>query len=124
MTDAQLISALLAIASDPAKFAAAQEIAKEKLFRYDGEIYPRDGCAITLSILLQKAGIGIADIYLAKTIGNILKKRKWKVIPVGEQKAGDVGSTCGPKPGKNDHVYLVLDALGKDKMLIADNQVP
>ena len=45
------------------------------------------------------------------------------MIQVGQQQAGDIGSTCGPEPHHGtDHIYLVLKPVNADEMLIADNQ--
>jgi hypothetical protein len=125
MSDGQYIAALVGIASDANQLITAQQVAAKKLLDYDGEIYPHDGCAITLSVLLQQAGIAVADTYQAIVLGNTLKlKRKWQVIPVGQQKMGDVGSTCGDEPNHgSDHIYLVLKTLNDDEMVIADNQM-
>lgn len=121
MSDKDYIPRLIRIASN--NLQAEQHVAARKLLNYDGEIYPRDGCAITLSTLLEAAGINVADTYQALALGNVLKKRGWKVIPLGEQQAGDVGSTCGPTPAHGfDHIYLVLQHLNQDEMVIADNQ--
>lgn len=124
MSDSQFIPKLLEIASDADQLVEAQHIAAKKLLDYDGEIYPSDGCAITLSVLLQEAGIGIADTYQAIALGNaLMTKRNWKVVPTGQQQAGDVGSTCGSKPHHgSDHIYLVLRVLNSDEMVVADNQ--
>jgi hypothetical protein len=126
MSDGQFIPALLNIASDANALVTAQQVAAKKLLDFDGETYPQDGCAITLSVLLQEAGIAVSDTYQAIVLGNTLKlKRKWQVIPVGQQKAGDVGSTCGAEPNHgSDHIYLVLKTLNTDEMVIADNQMP
>jgi hypothetical protein len=125
MSDGQCIPALVRIASDANQLITAQQIAAKRLLDYDGEIFPHDGCAITLSVLLQESGISVADTYQAIVLGNTLKlKRKWQVIPVGEQKTGDVGSTCGSEPVHgSDHIYLVLKILNDDEMVIADNQM-
>jgi hypothetical protein len=125
-TDKSRIPSLLELADNATTLDSAQQRAAQKLRAYDGEVYPQDGCAITLSTLLQDAEIGVPDIYQAITLGRHLRdKRKWQVIPVGQQQVGDVGSTCGdvPKHG-NDHIYLVLQKLNADEMLIADNQKP
>src|SRR6185437_4417457 len=113
MSDGQFIHALLQLASDPDQLVAAQHVAAKKLLDYDGEIYPSDGCAITLSVLLQEAGIDVADTFKAIVLGDALKtRRNWRVVPVGQQLAGDVGSTCGSKPHHGtDHIYLVLKVL-------------
>jgi hypothetical protein len=124
MSDGQFIPVLLELASDTDQLVAAQHIAAKKLLDYDGETYPSDGCAITLSVLLQESGIEVADTYQAIVLGNTLKtKRNWKVVLVGQQEAGDVGSTCGPKPHHGtDHIYLVLKVLNSNEMVVADNQ--
>jgi hypothetical protein len=51
--------------------------------------------------------------------------RKWMRVKVGKQQAGDVGvcfSQSNDVSGA-DHIYLVVEPQGDDKMLIADNQV-
>lgn len=115
---------LIKLATDTISFTDVQKRAAKKLLDYDGEIYPHDGCAITLSILLQNSGVNVSDTYQAIELTNELKdKRKWAKIPVGQQQAGDVGTTCGnlAKHG-SDHIYLVLKRLNDDEMIIADNQ--
>jgi len=94
------------------------------LLNYDGEKYPTDGCAITLCVLFQEAGIAIEDTYQAIELGRrLIDGRNWVVIPLGQQQAGDLGSTCGPQPHHGfDHIYLVLQPMNEDEMVIADNQ--
>lgn len=119
------LATMIAIGSDKDRLQNAQHVAARKLLKFDGEIYPSDGCAITLSVLLQQAGIAIPDTFQAIALGNLLKKLGWQVIPVGQQQAGDVGSTCGAHAQHGvDHVYLVLRSVNADEMVIADNQRP
>ncbi|MBW0002731.1 MAG: DUF1906 domain-containing protein [Hyphomicrobiales bacterium] len=119
------ISKLLAIASNPETLQAAQAVAAQRLLIYDGEKYPHDGCAITLSVLLQQAGIDVPDTYMALDICRLLKSRGWNTFPVGEQQRGDIGSTCGTVARHGtDHVYVVLRDLNTDEMVVADNQEP
>jgi hypothetical protein len=121
--DGSAIPALIKLASDPAQLNAAQHVAAKRLLDFDGEIYPSDGCAITLSVLLQEAGIAVADTFQALAMGNLLGNRGWQVIAVGAQQPGDVGSTCGTTPHHgDDHVYLVLRMVNSDEMVVADNQ--
>lgn len=125
MSDAQFIPGLVTFASDAHQLQAAQHVAAQRLLAFDGEVFPSDGCAITLSVLLQDAGIAVKDTFKAIDLGNVLKKRGWQVIPVGSQQSGDVGSTCGPEAHHGfDHIYLVLKVLNTDEMVIADNQQP
>jgi hypothetical protein len=124
VADKARIAKLLALAGAIPSLESAQNRAAAALLAYDGEVYPQDGCAITLSFLLRDAGIDVPLIYQAITLGQHLHSvRKWDVVPVGQQAAGDVGSTCGPDahPGF-DHIYLVLKRLNDDEMLVADNQ--
>jgi hypothetical protein len=123
-SDREHISDLIRLASDVSQLQEAQRNAAWKLLKFDGEIYPLDGCAITLSILLQEAGISIKDTFQAFALGNLLKsERNWKTVEVGQQKNGDVGSTCRSQPiHGEDHIYLVLRALNPDEMVVADNQ--
>jgi hypothetical protein len=94
--------------------------------RTDGEKYPQDGCAITLSVLLQEAGIDVPDTYMAIDMSRLLQSRGWTKIVVGGQQNGDVGSTCGEVAHHGtDHVYVVLRVLNPDdpdEMVVADNQ--
>jgi hypothetical protein len=85
--DGGAISNLLAIASNPKMLQAAQAVAAQRLLVYDGEKYPQDGCAITLSVLLQEAGVDVADTYMAIDICGVLQSRGWTKIAVGSRKA-------------------------------------
>jgi len=76
MSDGEYIAKLMAIGADSNLLQTAQHVAAKKLLDYDGEIYPQDGCAITLSVLLQEAGIAVPDTYLAITLGNTLRKQR------------------------------------------------
>jgi hypothetical protein len=125
MSDQDCISKLIQIASDNTQLINAQHVAAKKLLDYDGEKYPSDGCAITLSVLLQEAGISVSDTFMAFDLGNILKGRGWTVIPLSDAEAGDVGSTCGAEPDHGvDHIYLLLKPVNGDEMVVADNQAP
>jgi hypothetical protein len=100
-------------------------VGHDQLLDFDGEVFPSDGCAITLSILLQEAGISVPDTFRAIDLGNVLKNKNWKTIAVGDQQAGDIGSTCGSQPHHGqDHIYLVLRAVNPNEMVVADNQQP
>jgi hypothetical protein len=125
MGDSSHIPGLVKLASDANQLIAAQHTAAKRLLDFDGEVFPSDGCGITLSVLLEEAGISVKDTFQALALGNVLKERGWQVIPLGSQKTGDVGSTCGPVAHHGqDHIYLVLRVLNSDEMVIADNQQP
>jgi hypothetical protein len=124
MADSEYIANLLALASDSNWLLDVQHIAALRLLAYDGEKYPLDGSAITLSVMLQEVGIKVEDIFQVLAFVNTLEtKRKWQRVPLGEQQPGDIGSTCGPMPRHgSDDVYLVLKVNNNDEMIIADNQ--
>ena len=124
--DKSKIPTLLEIANDPEAYREVQHEAAQELFSLAGEDWPHDGCAINLSDLLQKAKIPVPDILQALKLGSHLRDhRGWQVIPNGQQQPGDVGSTCGTTPNHGfDHIYLVLQRVDEDEMVIADNQKP
>lgn len=123
MGDGSHVKELVRLASDGNLLVAAQHVAARRLLNYDGEIYPKDGCAITLSVLLQEASVPIENVYQALALGIALKARGWTPIAVGSQQTGDIGSTCGASAHHGwDHIYLVLKVVNADEMVIADNQ--
>lgn len=126
MPDMDGVKKLIGYASDGNRLQAAQRIAAARLLDFDGEVYPADGCAITLSTLLQDVGIDVPALFKAIELGKHLEdNRGWTRVGVGKQQQGDVGSTCGPEAHHGfDHVYFVLKPLNADEMVVADNQEP
>jgi hypothetical protein len=118
--DAEHIPLLIALSNDADALAKAAETGKDAY-----PPYPTNGCALHLSALLRQAGIDVPLTYGAGAIAMLLeRKRGWKPIDVGLQQAGDVGVTFDndPKIPGADHVYVVVERVDNDKMLIADNQ--
>jgi hypothetical protein len=111
MADFQDAQKLIAFASDPTRLQAIQSTAAAKLLAFDQEIYPTDGCAITLSLMLQAVGIDVADTYMAFDLAKTVKDdRGWTRVDVGSQAPGDIGTTCGQAPMHGtDHIYFVLN---------------
>lgn len=115
------------------RLADAQKEAAQALKNAGEPPFPKNGCAATLSALLRMAGIQVPMTLGAGVLAHILggkpgmggaiKCRGWEHIPVGQQNAGDVGVTydLGGNAGA-DHIYLVVEPLGQDEMVIADNQ--
>jgi len=65
----------------------------------------------------------VPNTYQAIALGGVMMRRGWTQIAVGDQVAGDLGSTCGPTAHHGtDHIYTVLRAVNSDEMVIADNQ--
>lgn len=118
-SDSNLISDLIRNGSTEEGLKAARIEAAKRL-----SIYPTRGCAAHLSALLRQSGIMVPFTSGAGRLADELKQRGWTPISVGQQKAGDVGVTRDDDkriPGP-DHVYLVVQVLGEDLMIIADNQ--
>jgi hypothetical protein len=123
MSDRDNIATLIKLGSGTDSLQAVEHVAAQKILAFDGEAFPADSCAITQSCLMQDAGIDVPDTYQALAFGNMLIKRGWQKIAIGQQQAGDIGSTCGTVPDHgNDHVYLVLSSFNADEMVVADNQ--
>jgi hypothetical protein len=124
VSDKDHIKTLLEQGTNAALLQISQMKAAQLLLAYDGEKYPQDGCAITLSVLMQAAGIDVPNTYTAIEVGRRLRdKRGWEVIAPGNQQPGDVGSTCGEQPNHGvDHIYLLVKNVSPDEMLVADNQ--
>lgn len=117
--DAVHVPELIQQGSTAAGLKAARMTAKATLPQY-----PTNGCAAHLSALLQQAGMDVPMTFGAGKLAQRLADRGWTRIEVGAQAAGDVG-VCfdnDPTPAGADHIYLVIQALGRDEMSIADNQ--
>jgi hypothetical protein len=95
----------------------------QKTAKIAWEYFPHNGCAANLSALLQLAGIDVPMILGSGKLAECIENRGWKRIKIGKQQPGDIGVTFDNcKPSGADHIYLVLDIIDKDKMIIADNQ--
>ncbi len=126
--DRDLLGRLLEIARSRAEYEAVQSDAAALLAEYGVE-WPHNGCAANLSTLLRHAGIDVPPTVgagrLAYLLGGRIGSRNWDHVPVGSQQPGDVGVTFDETPPDgSDHVYLVVECHGDDRMTIADNQAP
>jgi hypothetical protein len=86
--------------------------------------FPHNGCAANLSALLRQSGIKVDMTLGAGKLAHILRDdREWSKIEIGDQNAGDVGVTYdeGGNPGA-DHIYLCVQRIDNDEMMISDNQ--
>jgi len=117
--DAQNIQTLVRNGQSSQQIAAAQRTAKRAW-----PPFPHNGCAANLSALLQMSGVSVPMTLGAGKLAHLLRdSRLWAVVGVGSQMAGDVGVTYDDNniPGA-DHVYLVIQDLNGDEMIISDNQ--
>lgn len=129
MDDAALIPNLIKLASSAASLDEAEEKASQALLVVETPAAAKeleDGCAATASALLCMAGVDVPMTLLALGLDELLQKRGWKVIPVGQQQAGDLGSTCygGERHPGSDHIFTVCKVLNEQEMVVADNQRP
>ncbi|MFX1680050.1 hypothetical protein PV762_12510 [Mitsuaria sp. CC2] len=121
--DRARIPALLALAVDPDRLCSAQALAARRFLDPDGEVYPADGCAILLSLLMREAGFDLQERCWAIDVPAMLLARGWVEVPPGDQRAGDIGSTCREEAHHGeDHVFLVVRCVNQDEMIVVDNQ--
>ncbi len=122
--DGYYIPKLIMIGSTPASIKKVQAKAAKAMADI-GYKYPTKSCAATLSAFLQEAGIGVPMTYGAGKLASRLRNdRDWDRIDLGDQQPGDVGVTYDNDtsiPGA-DHIYLVIEAVDEDLMMIVDNQ--
>lgn len=110
-TDGSRIDKLLSIAGTAASLQNAQDIAAQRLKDYDGEIYPSDGCAITLSVLLQKSGIEVEDTFMAIDMCRVLKDRGWERISIGDQRRGTLEQLAAQRRNTEWIMFMWSSAL-------------
>lgn len=121
--DADAVARLIELGSSPASCERLRAKAKQAMVPIYGKPTFKNACAATLSIFLQEAGLKIKLEYGAGRLAKSLRDRGWQRVDVGDQQPGDVGVTKDNMPPAGaDHVFLVVEALGSDKMIIADNQ--
>ncbi len=120
--DGTFVDALIAVGSDPRSLSQAQAVAAVEL-RKVGVVYPHNACAATLSALLAAAGIGVQMTLGAGRLASRLRDRGWSSVGLRAQRPGDVG-VCfdNTAPSGADHIYLVIQNIDGDRMVIADNQ--
>ncbi|MDI4231494.1 hypothetical protein OZ411_01530 [Bradyrhizobium sp. Arg237L] len=128
--DKDHIDELIELGSKTKSIERVQDIAAKAMERAGLGYTMHNACAATLSAFLDESGIDVpmtlgAGKLAMRLGGNDRGSRHWKRIRVGEQRAGDVGVTFdNTSPAGADHVYLVVERVDSDKMVIADNQAP
>lgn len=125
--DEACIPELVRNGGDLASLRMAQDAAARALAAAGLPPFPTDACAAMLSALLQMSGVPVPMTLgagnLAHRLGERLNSHGWDHVAVGGQQPGDIGVTFdkGGNP-EADHIYLVVETRGPDRMLIADNQ--
>lgn len=78
-----------------------------------------NACAATLSEFMNISAINVPVTLGAGNLARRVKGRGWNQVTIGSQRAGDVAVAV------NDvHIFLVVQAVDQDVMIIADNQAP
>lgn len=124
--DKDNIEKLVKLGSKAKSIQKIQDIAAKAMKKAGLGYTLHNACAATLSAFLNEVGIKVPMTLGAGKLASRLRDgRHWDKITVGKQQAGDVGVAFDEAklPG-TDHVYLVIERVGADKMMIADNQAP
>ncbi|EJL37550.1 hypothetical protein PMI01_00628 [Caulobacter sp. AP07] len=125
--DKDCIDRLIALGSDPASIQRIQDLAAREMKRAGLGYTLHNACAATLSQFLIAAGVNVPVTLGAGKLAARLGPggRGWDRVAVGGQRAGDVGVTVdNTAPAGADHIYLVVERVDADEMVIADNQAP
>ena len=124
--DKDCIDKLIALGTDPQSIRRIQDLAAREMQRNHYGYTLHNACAATLSCFLNEAGINVPITLGAGKLARRLDEgRSWTRIQLGSQLAGDVGVTFDrTSPPGADHVYLVVERIDADEMVIADNQAP
>jgi|SRR5579871_6376548 len=117
--DKDQIPQLVQLGSTKQGVAKAQTLAKQAMQDNGYGSTLHNACAATLSEFMKLAEIDVPITLGAGNLARRIKSRGWNQIDVGNQQAGDVAVAI------NDvHIFLVVQAIDKDVMVIADNQAP
>jgi hypothetical protein len=117
--DNDQIPKLVRLGSTQQGIQNAQSLAKKVMQDNGYGSTLHNACAATLSEFMNLAGIDVPITLGAGNLARRIQGRGWNQIGVGNQQVGDVAVA------DNDvHIFLVVQAIDKDEMVIADNQAP
>jgi hypothetical protein len=122
--DKDCIDTLIALGTDPSSIRRIQDLAAKEMQRAGLGYTLHNACAATLSEFLNVAGINVPiTLGAGRLASRIENDRGWIRKGVGEQRAGDVAVTFDrTNPSGADHIFLVVERIDADEMIIADNQ--
>ena len=116
---------MIALGSEAESIRRIQDAAAKEMQKAGYGYTLHNACAATLSEFLNAAGIDVPITLGAGRLARRIADRGWRRVRVGNQRAGDVGVTFdNTSPSGADHIYLVVQVLDPDKMMIGDNQAP
>jgi hypothetical protein len=124
--DKDCIPQLIALGSNTTSIQHIQDLAAKEMQKAGLGYTLHNACAATLSEFLIASGIGVpVTLGAGKLATRLRDDRHWTPIDVGKQQAGDVAVTKDlTDPPGADHIYLVVQRVDADEMVIADNQDP
>jgi hypothetical protein len=117
--DKDQIPKLLQLGSTQQGVQQAQSLAKKVMQDNGYGSTLHNACAATLSEFMNLAGIDVPVTLGAGNLARRISGRGWGQIDVGNQEAGDVAVA-----DSDVHIFLVIQAINKDDMVVADNQAP
>jgi hypothetical protein len=117
--DKDHIPELIALGSTQQGVQRAQALAKQVMYDNGYGSTLHNACAATLSEFMDLVNINIPITLGAATLAARVQGRGWNKISVGGQRAGDVAIAVN-----NVHIFLVVQAIDNNQMLVADNQAP
>ena len=124
--DRDYIPQLFALGADAASIRRIQDLAALQMQQAGLGYTLHNACAATLSEFLITSGIAVPVTLGAGRLAQRLEQdRQWTRVNVGSQEPGDVAVTLdNTSPAGADHVFLVVERIDGDEMVIADNQAP
>lgn len=117
--DKDFIAAMVKEGSTKAGVAQVQALAKHEMDNAGYGPTLHNACAATLSEFMITSSINVPVTLGAGKLARRIEERGWQRVNVGQQQSGDVAVA------KNDvHIFLVVQAVGNDDLMVADNQAP
>lgn len=117
--DKDHVSELVQLGSTNQGVQKAQTLAKKVMADNGYGSTLHNACAATLSEFMNLAGMNVPITLGAGNLARRIAARGWNRVDIGNQHAGDVAVAV-----HDVHIFLVIQTIDKDQMIIADNQAP
>jgi hypothetical protein len=117
--DKDQVAEMVRKGSTAAGVVQIQTLAKADMQKAHYGFTLHNACAATLSEFMISSLINVPVTLGVTDLARRIAARGWVRINVGDQQAGDVAVA-----ESDVHIFLVLKAIDRDMMLIADNQRP
>jgi hypothetical protein len=117
--DKDQVPAMVQLGSTQQGVAQTQTLAKQVMDQNGYGSTLHNACAATLSEFMNLSGIDVPITLGVEPLARRIANRGWDQVAVGSQQAGDVAVANG-----DVHIFLVVQTIDNDVMVIADNQAP